>query len=158
MKLFIYGVVVGLVFGAGSAWARLGESRAECVGRYGQPVETNDTEMVFHKNTLTINVKFDDAGKTIELRFHGAPLENWKAGEELVRRNLGHDTEEKSGGSHRSWFAKDGSSYAHWMAGSLVIRNAEQSPPPEGDRKLAHDDVEHWKEHQKEILEKLDGF
>ena len=74
-----------------------------------------------------------------------------------MHRNLGA-TEEKHGPSQRSWYAADGSSYAHWVAGSLVIRSAEQSPAPEAERKIAHENAEHWKAHQKDVLEKIEGF
>lgn len=154
-KLFIWALALGV--GTVSAWARLGETRAECVTRYGEPVETNETEMVFHKNSLTITAKFDDKGHSVELRFHGAPLEHWQAGQELVRRNLGK-TEEKHGASQRSWFEGPGGGYAHWVAGSLVIRSAEVEQPPEAEQKRAHEDAERWKSHQKETMDKLDGF
>ena len=156
-KLLFWSVAVGLGIGAGSAWARLGETRAECITRYGQPIETNDMEMVFHKNSITVTAKFDEADHTVELRFRGAPLEHWQAAQELVRRDLG-TTEEKHTTGHRSWYSPDGSSYAHWVAGSLVIRSADRSPPPEGERRVAHEDAEHWKAHQKEVLDKIDGF
>ena len=157
MKLLLWGLMVWMGIGGASTWARLGETRQECAARYGTPVETNETEAVFHKNSITVTAKFDDKGHTIELRFHGAALEHWQAAEELVRRNLG-STEKKYSSGHRSWYAAADSSYAHWVAGSLVIRSAEQSPPPEAERKLAHENAEHWKAHQKDVLEKIDGF
>ena len=153
--LLIWALALGV--GAVSASARLGETRAECITRYGTPVETNETELIFRKNALSITVKFDDQGHSIELRFHGAPLEHWQAGKELVHRNLGN-TEEKHGASQWSWFAGQGGGYAHWVAGSLVIRSAEVEQPPEAEQKKAHEDAERWKSHQKETMEKLDGF
>ena len=157
MKLLIYCLMVWTGIGVANTWARLGETHQECVARYGSPIETNETEIIFHKNSITITAKFDDKGHTIELLFRGATLEHWQAAQELVHRNLG-STEEKHSPGHRSWYAPDESSYAHWVAGSLVIRSAERTPPPEADRKLAHENAEHWKAHQKDILEKIDGF
>lgn len=63
------------------AGARIGETRAECIARYGEPASTPDeTSMVFRMGDFGINATFGEDGKAIVMVYVKAPRDaigNW---------------------------------------------------------------------------------
>ena len=159
-KLFVVCIVVWTWLSATIAWARLGETRAECIARYGQPEDTADPQVLFfHKNTIRIRVELDTSGHVTELLFDGPPLEHGWVAEDLVRRNLGRVGYEtvKHRGHEYWWHPADHRSYAHWIDQQLVIR-ATDPPAPKTPSALNSEEWKRVQEEQKKVRDKLTGF
>lgn len=118
-KLFLLCLVVWNWFNVATAWARLGETREECITRYGQPFDKTDTDLFFRKNDITVKAEFDNAGHTTKISFSGHRLKQWPVANHLVGLNLGSTTVIRHSGHNYWWLSKDHTNCAHWVGNLL---------------------------------------
>jgi hypothetical protein len=101
------------------ATARLEETRAQCHTRYGEPVESSDTSLVFEKDSIRIQVDFaapDPQAKAIAIRFAKLPAvmtgRYWPMKPEVIQAHLtdaqpGNWTRLPGGVVLESWMSPD---------------------------------------------------
>ncbi len=75
---------------AGSAEARIGETKAECIMRYGQPTERIKGSQFcgFKNGRLHIDIEFDGEGKAVKVWYHKEGHPKLKMREAIALRNF----------------------------------------------------------------------